>query len=418
MPVRTESTTVDPKRLIEAHREAVRFYRGRLIDQYVGWPREHLVSRRLDHVLEPDSRWKVGYAPGSWTALVEHLRRRGFHAAELDASGLVIRTHNGSQVDRFRDRIMFPIRNPTGDPVGFIGRARPDTDVPRYLNTPGTAVYRKGECLFGLAEQRDHLSDGAQPVIVEGPTDVLAVDTATGPAPTIRAAVAACGTALTVAQVDLLRRVSRSNSVLVATDADLGGVFAAEHAYKLLEVKFRTVLMARLPERTDPADIAAGRGGAAALRTLLGQPVPMARFLIEAEVARWRHVLDHIDGQVGAVRAVAPLVARLPRTQVASEVTWLADHVGLDHDLVTSVVVDAITTCATSACRVPAAVSRTTDGSDGGVTPIEQRLESAPARSRGRRGGGRRVSPSGMSEAAASHTPSAENPPTSFSIEL
>jgi DNA primase catalytic core len=382
-----ESMTVDPSRLVAAHREAARIYRGLLLDPYVGWPREHLASRGLGNALEVASRWQIGYAPASWTLLVEHLRRRGFGVNELDASGLVVRTYRGDQVDRFRDRIVIPIHDATGQPVGFVGRARPGAggDVPRYLNTPVTEIYRKGEVLLGLAEQRDRLRAGAVPVLVEGPTDLLAVDATSGPARAVRAAVATCGTSLTAAQVAALRDVSRSDTIFVATDADSAGRRAATRAYDLLYPTFRTVLTPDLPSGSDPADVLRHQGPHA-LRAALGRATPLVHKLIEAELFDSGDVLDHLGGKLGVLRAVAPLVSGLPRNDVAREITWLARRLRLDHSQVTGVIVEAVAPDGVelpsarpravrraSELRIPVAISSTRETHGLGIGPgVEQ----------------------------------------------
>jgi DNA primase catalytic core len=331
---------VDPARLVAAHREAARFYRGLLLDPYAGWPRQHLARRRLAHLLEPSSRWQVGYAPRSWKVLVEHLRRRGFGVHELDASGLAMRTHRGTQIDRFRDRVVIPVKDANGDPVGFIGRARPGAPaiVPKYLNSPATSIYRKGELLFGVADQATRLERGAVPVLVEGPMDVVAVDTVAG---SRYAAVASCGTAFTQIQASRLRQVARGDAVLVATDADEAGRRAAARAEELLAARFRAVLAPSLPEGSDPSDVLEV-GGRSALRAALADTTSLAHQLIGYEVERWNGVLDHLYGQIGATRAVAALVAKLPREQIAGEVEWLARRTGLDLQLITAVLVDAV----------------------------------------------------------------------------
>jgi DNA primase len=319
----------------------MQFYRGLLLDLYAGWPRAHLRSRRLGHTLEPASRWKLGYAPRGRDVLIEHLRRRGFAVHELDASGLVTRDHRNRQIDRFRDRLVFPIRNAEDEPVSFIGRAGPGASqrAPKYLNGPTTPIYDKSAVLFGLSEQCDRLIAGAVPVVVEGPTDVLAVDASVDLAGGERAAVAACGTALTQAQIDLLRRVTRRSVIVYASDADRAGRDAAARANRLLAGSFRTVLAPELPASADPADVLA-KAGPGALRSALDRASPLAGLLVRAEVERWQPVLDHLGGKVDAVHSVAHLLAELPNEQVAACVSWLGRRLDLDPTVVTRALVD------------------------------------------------------------------------------
>jgi DNA primase catalytic core len=340
-PESAVSRSVSSARLIAMHSEALRFYRGLLLDPYAGWPRSHLRSRRLGHALEPASRWKLGYAPRGWDVLIEHLRRRGFAIDELDASGLVTRDHRNRQIDRFRDRLVFPIRNAEGQPVSFIARARPGADhqIPKYLNGPTTPIYDKSAVLFGLTEQRDRFTAGAIPIIVEGPTDVLAVDASIDLAGGQRAAVAACGTSLTRVQVDLLRRVTRRSTVVFAADADRAGRLSAIRANHLLVETFRTVLATELPAGGDPADVLVD-GGPGAVRSALDHASPLAGLLVRTEIEQWRPVLDHLGGKVDAVHAVAHLLAQLPSEQVAAYVSWLGRRLDLDPAVVTHALVD------------------------------------------------------------------------------
>lgn len=343
MRAHDEQIRVDPGRLVLAHEEALRFYRGLLLDQYAGWPRQHLASRGLGYVLEPSSRWAVGYAPRGWTVLVEHLGRLGFRVDELDASGLATRTHRGHQVDRFRDRIVVPIRDASGSPVAFVGRARSNvaSRVPRYLNSPATAVYRKGEILLGLGDQLRELRAGAVPVVVEGPTDLLAVGATAGLARSGFAVVAACGSSLTTDHATALRRASSSDVVVVATDSDRAGMRAAARAYGVLRREFAQVRSPCLPSGADPADVLR-TGGAAILKDALTRARPLAHRLIEEEVRDSNPILDHLGGRLGTLRAVAPLVAQLPRNERAAEVIMLSRRLRIEHDLVTAVIADVV----------------------------------------------------------------------------
>ena len=140
-----------------------------------------LTARRVDAAAVLDSG--LGYAPRGWTHLTDHLRTAGVSDQELLATGLVLVSGRGTLIDRFRDRIIFPVHDLGGHPVALLGRAvdRAATDrtgnpVPKYLNSPDTAIYRKGEVLYGLHEAQRALHKGAIAVLVEGPMDVLAVN--------------------------------------------------------------------------------------------------------------------------------------------------------------------------------------------------------------------------------------------------
>jgi DNA primase len=321
-------------RLYAAHVEAVGFYRRRLEEEPDAWASAHLRNRGLGFLLKPDSGWRVGYAPDGWSQLVGRLRRSGFDDAEIVAAGLAFVTSNGYLVDRFRDRIMFAAHDRELRTVGFIGRS--DGTRLRYLNTRTTEIYSKAQTLVGLDAQVDRLRAGAVPVFVEGAMDAPAVSLAGEQ----WAGVACCGTAVTPEQARIARRYSRTGAVVVALDGDLGGRMGAVRSLPVLSEVFDEVLLARLPDKQDPAALhAAGTG---VLGEALRAARPLVEYVIEVELAKWTNVLDHLSGQVNAVRAVAPLVASLPADRVAGEIARLAKTVNLDEQVVSHEVVAAV----------------------------------------------------------------------------
>jgi DNA primase len=261
------------------------------------------------------------------------------------------RTRHGGIVDRLRDRITLAQRNADGDIVGFIGRAAPGapTDAPKYLNSPHTDVYNKRELLFGLHEQRVALAQGSRPVIVEGPLDVLAIAATNFEASPRLAGVAPCGTALTTEQVDLLaHRIRDGDGAVVAYDNDDAGRKAASAAYELLgdcePLSSRQLTAAALPRGADPAEVLQVHGPQA-LHATLTDPrrlVPLGQHAIDNELRAWTHVLDGAEGRIAAVKAVAPLLAKLPRSTVAGQVARLAERVRLDPTTVTIALTDAL----------------------------------------------------------------------------
>ncbi|TDX04047.1 toprim domain-containing protein [Kribbella sp. VKM Ac-2566] len=321
-------------RLCDAHAAAVAFYRQQIHETPNGWAAQHLRDRGLGMVLAPDSEWSVGYAPDGWSRLVGHLRHIGFGDAEIVAAGLAFVTSNGYLVDRFRDRIVFPAHDEELHPVGFIGRSAGDRL--RYLNTRNTEIYSKARTLVGLDAQVERLQAGAVPVFVEGTMDAPAVSLAGDE----WAGAACCGTAITPEQALIARSHSRTGTVLVALDGDLGGRTGAVRSLPVLSEVFDEVLFARLPDKQDPAELCASDRGL--LRDVLGSARPLADFAIEVELAKWSNVLDHLSGQVNAVRAVASLVASLPAGRVAGEVARLARIVHLDEHVVSREVLAAV----------------------------------------------------------------------------
>jgi DNA primase len=186
----------DPE-LIQLHALAGRFFQACLAGS---WVPGYLAGRRLEAALLPSSPWKIGYAPATWTALTDYLRRQGCSGEAMLRSGLVKAGKTGHLHDFFRDRLMIPLRNEQGVCVAFIARRPPDSGDehgPKYLNSPDTGIFIKGHVLAGLAEGRQAFSRGAQPVLTEGPLDAIAVSIA---APGRFTGVAPSGTALTARQ--------------------------------------------------------------------------------------------------------------------------------------------------------------------------------------------------------------------------
>ena len=169
------------------------------------WVPGYLASRGLSAAVQDP--WLAGYAPAAWDALTSHLRAAGYSDMVIEASGLARRSRRGTLIDTFRDRAMLPIRSADGTIIAFIGRAAEHADpgVPKYLNSPSTALYNKSEVLFGLWEARDALASGARPVIVEGPLDAIAVTTA-GHGRYV--GVAPCGTNFTAHQAAALAQAA------------------------------------------------------------------------------------------------------------------------------------------------------------------------------------------------------------------
>ena len=344
---------VPPARLVAAHEAAVEFYRTRLLAS--PGPAGYLAQRGLEMLARPDLPWRpgidlpwrLGYAPPGWTTLLDHLHRSRFTGAELEAAGLATRTRAGRLIDRFRDRIMFPVRAPDGHPIGFLGRIwRPDTepDTPKYLNSPDTTIYHKGQTLFGMAEQADRLAGGAPPVLVEGPLDAIAVWLAHPPSAGLpRVALASCGTAFTPEHTAILCALpgARQHGVTVAYDADPAGIKATDRAWDLLaDRRDIATFAASLPDGADPADlighpdrIAALRAGLSYRARPLGDTV--VDHLLERLIARYPKVLVELEGRIALARAAAKLLARMPADDVANRlVPYLAEVTDLGLDTV------------------------------------------------------------------------------------
>lgn len=285
------------------------------------WAPSYLASRGFDQTTLAD--WHVGYAPHGWTALLTYLRGLGHDDASIQAAGLARTSSRGTLIDHFRDRVMMAIRDERGRIVGFIGRAHPGARhrTPKYLNSPDSAVFKKGDILFGLHEARDQLGQGAIPVLVEGPFDAMAV-TASGEGR--YAGLAPCGTAFTQHQAETLARAADlwDTGILVALDGDRAGQKGAIKAYEILHPHTGKANAVLLPSRRDPAEILQ-HDGSAALRAALQHVEPLARVVIDAHIDQWADRLDHAEGQLGAMRSAAARIACLLLPETANAILYI-----------------------------------------------------------------------------------------------
>jgi DNA primase catalytic core len=288
-PTPRTRSEIDPQRLLAAHQLANEFYRSHLLDE----PRAlaYLRSRGVIAATAHAAPWTIGYAPRGWTVLRDHLYSHDFTEPELLAAGLVTTSRNGTVIDTFRDRVMFPMRNSDGQVVAFTGRdlsGRPD--VPKYRNTTTTAIYRKRELLYGLAEQFDAHTEPAAVLLVEGPADVVAVarmriSLSHSDYPDPLYAVAPCGTALTAQQVTLLAgAIPPGTPIVAAFDADTAGANAIDKSYTLLRDWPGTVDAMALPAGADPASLVAS-GPATALAQFHEARTPLVDLLVEHRLA-------------------------------------------------------------------------------------------------------------------------------------
>jgi DNA primase catalytic core len=322
------------------HEAAASWYQSQLLSPLGDGPRGYLDARGLGHIVRPtghdtDDPWQVGYAPNNWTGLVDHLQAAGFTNSELEAGGLAVRTRTENLVDRFRDRIMLPIRDAGGHVISFIGRAPDDRDdqTPKYLNSPTTAIYQKANSLFGLGL---HPLVDRRVILVEGPFDVLGVHAAV---PGITA-VAPCGTAFTEPQARILATAG-VRELVVAFDADQGGLAAAVKAYGTLRLHIENPLFARLPDGTDPAALAE-TSPAVLAHGLTEGLVPLGDVVVDDRVARWQERLDSAEDRSLAAHDLGALIATMPTADVARQVARTSKSIGVLHSTMTAVVADAI----------------------------------------------------------------------------
>ncbi len=291
-------------RLIEAHRAAAEFYRDKLLTPEAAIGRRFLSERGFERA--DAETFGVGYAPNEWEALARHLMQRGFAAEELIKGGLAKEGRRGP-IDRFRGRLIWPIRDATGDVIGFGARKLIDSDDgPKYLNTPESPLYKKSQVLYGIDLAKREISKRSQAVIVEGYTDVMACHLAGVPT-----AVATCGTSFGEEHIKVLRRFlldqsAATGEVIFTFDGDAAGQKAALRAFAD-EQKFVTqTYVAIQPDGLDPCDLRIKQGDAA-VRDLVASREPLFQFAIRSTISRYD--LRSNEGKIAALDAAAPIVA-------------------------------------------------------------------------------------------------------------
>src|SRR5947209_10708561 len=243
------------ERLLSLLERATAYYERYLWDSHEAAPaREYLAGRGLAEATLREFR--VGYAPSAWDRVLVAAQRDGFGPDELIAAGLAQRGRGGGVYDRFRARITFPLADARGRVLGFGARASRPDQRPKYLNTSENELYHKGRQLFGISAARSAAARSGRIVVVEGYTDVLALNQA-GLAET----VAIMGTALTDEQLAELGRAART--VYLALDADAAGQDAMLRASQAARKRGLELLVVDMPAGADPADLVASDGAAA-----------------------------------------------------------------------------------------------------------------------------------------------------------
>ena len=311
-------------RLLAANQAASEFYRGQLMSEEATTARTFLAQRGFD-----EASWElfgVGYAPRGWDGLTGHLRKLGYTPQELVQAGLVSEGQRGIY-DRFRGRVVWPIRDTSGQTLGFGARKLYDDDNgPKYLNTPETPVYHKSRVLYGLDLAKKAISRGRRAVIVEGYTDVMACHLAG-----VEDAIATCGTAFGKDHISMLRRVMGDDAaaeVIFTFDPDEAGQKAALRAFGEEQRFTAQTYAAVAPDGYDPADLRLHKGDEA-VRELFDKKVPLFEFALKQAIARFD--LNSVEGRVSALRQAAPIVAGIKDPGMRPGYTReLARMLGLD----------------------------------------------------------------------------------------
>src|ERR1039458_109642 len=294
------------RRIIEAHRAAADCYSERLLFADAVPARGFLSERGFETA--DARRFGVGYSPAEWDALTKHLRGRGFTEAELLTGGLGSQGSRGL-MDKFRGRLMWPIRDLGGDVIAFGARKlRADDDGPKYLNTPESPLFKKSAVLYGADLAKRDIAQRRQAVIVEGYTDVMACHLAG-----VTTAVATSGTSFGEGHITILRRLLMDESqfrgeVIFTFDGDAAGQRAALRAFGMEEKFVTQTFVAVQPDGLDPCDLRLKEGDAA-VRELIARRVPLFEFAIKGVLGH--HDLDSAEGRLAALDAAAPIVARI-----------------------------------------------------------------------------------------------------------
>ena len=334
------SSTAQPagkrSRLVAANTAAARFFQEQLRSQDASIGRDFLEQRGFSG--EAIKSFEVGYAPKEWDSLTKSLRSEGFTIEELTIVGLSKEGQRGP-IDRFRNRLVWPIRDITGDVVGFGARklaSDEEENGPKYLNTPETPIYKKSQLLYGLDRAKKEIAKQRQVVVVEGYTDVMAAHLAG-----VTTAVATCGTAFGDDHIRILRRLlmdddSFRGEVIFTFDGDAAGQKAALRAFDDDQKFVTQTFVAVEANGLDPCELRQ-KSGDGAVRDLIARRVPLFEFAIRTQLKNFD--LSIPEGRVAALNSTAPLIGKIRDASLRPEyVRTLAGWLGMDTDVVSAAV--------------------------------------------------------------------------------
>lgn len=325
-------------RILEANGQAAAYFQQQLASAEASTGRDFLKSRGFDK--SAAELFGVGYAPKGWNNLTDHLKSLGFTEEELLVAALVSKGERGLY-DKFRGRLIWPIRDTSNQVIGFGARKLFDDDQgPKYLNTSETPVYHKSSVLYGIDLAKREISKKQQVVVVEGYTDVMACHLAG-----VKTAVATCGTAFGDDHIRILNRMLSASietpaEVIFTFDPDEAGQKAAMRAFADAEKFHANSFIATGPEGLDPSDLRSQKGDEAVLQ-MIEQRKPIYEFAIKQRLKNFD--LASVEGRVGAARAAAAVVASIRDTALRPVYTReLANWVNLDVSEVQDLVERAI----------------------------------------------------------------------------
>ncbi|WP_371659795.1 DNA primase [Streptomyces sp. NBC_00280] len=311
-------------RLVEAHKMAAQWYVEQLAtSSEADAGRKFLAERGFDQ--SAAEHFSVGYSPQGWDHLTRYLRGKGFSDKELLLSGIAQEGRRGP-IDRFRGRLMWPIRDIGGEVVGFGARKLyEDDNGPKYLNTPDTAIYRKSQVLYGIDLAKKDIAKASRAVVVEGYTDVMACHLAG-----VTTAIATCGTAFGTDHIKILRRLLMDNGsarVIFTFDGDAAGQKAALRAFEDDQKFAAETYIAIAPDGMDPCDLRLAKGDQA-VADLAEPRTPLFEFALRQIAIRYD--LETPAGRAAALDEAAPIVARIKNSGAQHEVAvQLAGMLGI-----------------------------------------------------------------------------------------
>ena len=332
----TSAPSGQRSRLVAANAAAAKFYQEQLSLPTAQIGRDFLINRGFDQTA--CAQFGVGYAPDEWDALTKFLRAQNFTIEELNLAGLSKEGQRGP-IDRFRNRLIWPIRDISGDVVGFGARKLASDEVdqgPKYLNTPETPIYKKSQVLYGLDMAKKEIAKKRQAVIVEGYTDVMAAHLAG-----VTTAVATCGTAFGDDHIRILRRLLMDDDafrgeVIFTFDGDAAGQKAALRAFDDDQKFVVQTFVAVEPSGMDPCELRQEHGDVA-VRDLIARRVPLFEFAIKSALKDFD--LTTAEGRVQALGVAAPLVAKIRDASLRPEYARsLAGWLGMEVESVVAAV--------------------------------------------------------------------------------
>ena len=327
---------INRSRLVAANNAAAIFYQEQIQLPAAQHGRDFLTKRSFDR--DAAKSFNVGYAPDEWDGLYKHLKGQGFSDEELTLAGLIKEGSKG-QIDRYRNRLIWPVKDISGDVVGFGARKLASDEVdqgPKYLNSPETPIYKKNQILYGLDIAKKEIAKSRQVVIVEGYTDVMAAHLAG-----VTTAVATCGTAFGDEHIRIIRRLLMDadafrGEVIFTFDGDAAGQKAALRAFEDDQKFVAQTFVAVEPNGMDPCELRQAHGDDA-VRNLIARRVPLFEFAIKSVIASYD--VKAAEGRVNALNQVAPLIGKIRDASLRPEyVRLLAGWLGMEVDVVSAAI--------------------------------------------------------------------------------